>query len=102
MRALHLVAPILIIAVSVPLVLNMIPRNDFYGFRTPRTRSSDEIWYPANRVAGIALTIAGVIWLALAFIVPGQVDPARLYVPLIGTGLLGVAVLVSFLYLRKL
>ena len=37
MRAIHLIAPILIIAVSVPLILNMIPRNDFYGFRTPRT-----------------------------------------------------------------
>lgn len=39
------------IGLAIPLLGNKVPRNPLYGFRTKRTLSSDEIWYPANRLA---------------------------------------------------
>jgi uncharacterized membrane protein len=92
-----LTAPIIIIAVSIPLILRMIPRNGWYGFRVPKTLASDQVWYPANQAAGIALLLAGCIWLAAAF---GAVPPR--YVTLVGMSAIGGALLVSFLYLRTL
>jgi hypothetical protein len=35
--------PILLIALAIPLILQKIPRNGFYGFRTPYTLSSDDV-----------------------------------------------------------
>jgi uncharacterized membrane protein len=65
-----LFAPIVIIALSIPLILEWVPRNWFYGLRTRRTLSSDQLWYPANKVGGIATAIAGVVWLAAALRLP--------------------------------
>jgi uncharacterized membrane protein len=51
-----LLVPCGIIAVaSVPLMLNLVPRNNFYGFRTQKTLANDEVWFRANRFAGCAL-----------------------------------------------
>jgi uncharacterized membrane protein len=87
---------ILLVAVAIPMILNMVPRNRFYGFRTPRTLASDEVWYPANRFAGKALTIAGLGWAALPLVVP------REYVTPVGVVFLVLAVVASFHYLRTL
>ena len=43
---------------AIPLILRTIPRNGVYGFRTPKTLSSDEIWYDANAYFGRAFFIA--------------------------------------------
>ena len=58
---LHLVAyllPGLAALVAVPMVLGRVPPNSAYGYRTPKTLSSERIWYPANRFAGWAFLIA--------------------------------------------
>jgi uncharacterized membrane protein len=91
------IAPVAIIAVSLPLIFNLVPPNRLWGFRTSRTLSSEKIWYPANRVAGITLTVAGVLWAGAAFLAqsPGRASA-------IGLSALGIAVAVSFLYLRRL
>jgi uncharacterized membrane protein len=91
------VAPVVIIAVSLPLAFNMVPPNGMWGFRTSRTMSSEAVWYPANRVAGIALACAGVVWLLAAFLSQSQ---GRVLI--IGLSALGIAVAISFLYLRRL
>jgi uncharacterized membrane protein len=52
--------PVLTIALSIPMVLGKIPPNRFYGFRTRKTLSNPEIWYRANRAAGIDLIVAAV------------------------------------------
>ncbi|MDF1752604.1 MAG: SdpI family protein [Verrucomicrobiales bacterium] len=41
-------------------------RNQLYGFRTRKTLSSDEIWYPANQYAGKAL-----LWWSGAALITG-------------------------------
>jgi uncharacterized membrane protein len=70
--------PITLILVSIPLILKMVPRNQIYGFRTHEAMASDAAWYPANRLGGIALIGASLIWLAAATYAP------RRYVTAIG------------------
>jgi hypothetical protein len=69
MPGLLLLAPLLIIAVSIPLILEKVPRNHWYGFRTPKTLSSDAVWYPANKIGGKYFVVAGLIQLAAMGIV---------------------------------
>ena len=98
-------APAVVIIASVPLVLKLVPRNGVYGFRTRRTVESDEVWYPANRAAGIAMTVAAVVWHAAIMFLPEVVDTPYLVnvvTVVIGVGALGVASMVSLLYLRRL
>lgn len=60
----------LIALLSIPLVFGWIPRQFIYGVRTPKTLSSDEIWYPANRFAGVVLLISSGIYFAAARVFP--------------------------------
>jgi uncharacterized membrane protein len=43
------------IAVSIPLVYKKIPRNRFYGIRTPKSFASEDNWYKINRHGGKVL-----------------------------------------------
>lgn len=53
--------PILILLISVPLILELIPLNGPIGYRTSYTLSNSEIWYSENRKAGILITIVSII-----------------------------------------
>ena len=55
---------------AIPLVLGLIPRNRFYGMRMPKTLSDDRVWYPVNRVAGVAIMIASGIYGVVAMTFP--------------------------------
>jgi uncharacterized membrane protein len=49
-------------AICIPLVLRKVPRNQWYGMRTPRTMNgSDAEWYETNRITGIAMVIGALI-----------------------------------------
>ena len=57
--------------IAIPLIQGKVARNGIYGFRTPKTLSSDRYWFPANRymgrdmfVAGIAIAVGSLIMLA--------------------------------------
>ena len=55
-------AALVFMALSIPLILRRIPKNDFYGVRTPLTMSaSDEDWYAANEKAGKVVFIGGLM-----------------------------------------
>jgi uncharacterized membrane protein len=60
---------LLLVALCVPMMYDKIPPNSFYGFRTPRTLSDPNVWYPANRVAGRNLALAGLIISTTALVV---------------------------------
>lgn len=51
----------LLVCLAVPMFLGLVKPNGLYGLRTPKTLSSESIWYPANRFAGAALTVAGLV-----------------------------------------
>src|SRR5438874_1638746 len=98
---------VLLIAISLPMIYEKIPPNGFYGFRTPRTLSDPNVWYPANRVAGRNLAVAGVIVSTTALVLfamqksiaPRTADLTLLIVTLIS--FIG-AVVHSFIALRRI
>ena len=50
---------VLLVIISVPLILEIVPPNGIYGFRVSGTLSP-AIWYPANAFMGWAPTRGGV------------------------------------------
>jgi uncharacterized membrane protein len=82
-----LIVPISLVVLAIPLVLEKVPRNYFYGFRTRYTLSSDAVWYRANKISGITLLIGGTFWLFAGTILMRVMDSERTALAL--TGLLG-------------
>ena len=99
--------PVLIVALSVPLILGKAPPNSAYGFKTPKTLASSDIWYPANRAAGWFLLAPGVMAvcfnLGLWWVSPGW-PPDRVMWWMTGGTLIPVAMstVLSFIYLGRL
>jgi uncharacterized membrane protein len=60
----------LLIGISIPLMLEKVPPNRWYGFRVAKTLSSESIWYPANQVAGYDLMWAGIA-IAITSVITG-------------------------------
>ncbi|MCK4902453.1 MAG: SdpI family protein [Thermoplasmatales archaeon] len=56
-----IIAGTLEIIQAIPLIQEKIKRNKLYGFRTPKTLSSDEIWYKANKYVGKDFVFSGII-----------------------------------------
>src|SRR5690606_35974547 len=98
-RFIVIAACVLIAVLSVPLILRKVPPNALYGFRTPLTRSSPEVWYPANAYAGKALLGAAALAGIGTWLLPGD---AAEWVPvaLIVAGVVAAAV-ASFLHLQN-
>jgi uncharacterized membrane protein len=98
---------LLIIGIAIPLVLGKIKRNNFYGFRTPRTLSSDDVWYPANRIAAKNMIVASVFILiasAVLFLLKARMPPQTtvLIIAVLTIAAIVGAVVKSFIALRKL
>jgi uncharacterized membrane protein len=62
--------PILATLYAIPLVFGWVGPNSIYGFRNERTRGDRELWYRANRIAGIAIVAAMIFCVAIEFAVP--------------------------------
>ena len=61
LRALFIGLPILVFLSAVPLTLNLVPPNRFYGYRTATTLSSLDAWYQINFATGLAMIAAGIV-----------------------------------------
>lgn len=56
--------PVLFIALGLPLLFRLVPRNYLYGTRTRRSLwTTEEIWYRQNVITGVFMVGLGVIWL---------------------------------------
>ena len=64
--AANVVLSLVIIGFSIPLYLKRIPINRIYGFRTKKTRSSQEIWYAANCYAAKQMLLFGTLHLIIS------------------------------------
>lgn len=67
---------LLISLIAITLVLGFIPRNRWYGIRTAQTLSDERIWYRSNRFGGWAFLLSGMIYLAVAKMIPAPKRPA--------------------------
>ena len=82
-------------AIAIPLILRRVPPNSLYGFRTPRTLADRDLWFRVNHFAGWALLIASIASGMLLVLVP---PPSN---PLLFVGPLGLALMLSLVYLRR-
>lgn len=57
---------LLIVLLAIPMILGKVRPNRLYGFRTRKTLSDPEIWFPANRAAGFAMVVAGLAMMIAA------------------------------------
>ncbi len=48
-------------ALGIPLMRGMVPPNIWYGFRTSKTLSNNDIWYKVNRILGADMIKAGAV-----------------------------------------
>lgn len=103
-RLFALYLPLLLILVSVPMVMRRVPPNAFYGLRTPKTLSNPQIWYEANRRAGVNLIIAALLTMVFCGAVMWRfgADTGTILLPLILLVMVLGSVAVSLLQLRKM
>lgn len=58
--------PLLMIALGIPLIFRLVPRNWLYGQRDWRTlRGPEETWYRQNTITGVVLVAIGIVWLVV-------------------------------------
>ena len=62
--------PITLIVVAIVMISNIFPRNWMFGVRTRETLSSDAAWAAGNRIGGLAVIGASVVWLLAAAYLP--------------------------------
>ena len=101
------VVPLVVLVLSIPMILGKVPPNGTYGFRTPKTLSSPEVWYSANRAAGWFMVSAAVISicfnLALWWTFPEWPLDRTMSWMTAGTMIpLSISLLASFIYLGRL
>ena len=101
----------LILLLGIPLIMQKIKPNNYYGFRTKKTLSDEEVWYTANSFAGKMMVIIGFIatLLSIGFMIllkNGNLTLSKDNAALIVLGLLLIPVLIltiaCVLKIRKL
>lgn len=105
----YLAEGLLLMLVARPMIKRRVKPNPFYGFRTPKTLSSPDIWYPANEFSGRRLFATGLtVTVSSLLLAPLTLFGDR------GTGIYTIAMVVimlvslfsgviaSFRYLKRL
>ncbi len=91
----------IIAAASVPLILKLVPPNRGYGFRTRRTLGDRDLWYRANRFAGLALFTASAISAAIFLSNPDYASGRSLIGLLVFVIPLLIAIVASVAYVQR-
>lgn len=89
---------VVFIALAVPLVLQKVPPNCVYGFRTRKTLSSETTWYKANRFLGcglVASALASLVILCAGTLFPQVVPPPLVHEHAMLTVMLPVVILLA-------
>lgn len=96
-----------LILASLPMIMQRVPPNRWYGFRTPRTQADPKVWYPANRIAGQYLAFAGLLIVLVALgvvLLRKQVTPETGAIVLLAVSLgsIAAATALSIIALRRI
>ena len=99
----------LMVVLAVPMILQRVKPNPWYGFRTRKTLSDEKIWYAANKYAGKALLMAGAVITVTSLVMYPVARPAAsneemllLIWLIVVLAPLGASVAASLVYVRKL
>ncbi|MCC6994148.1 MAG: SdpI family protein [Deltaproteobacteria bacterium] len=68
------IAGLILIGLSVPLIMEKVGPNGWYGFRTDKTLANPVTWYVANREAAYGMLAAGVIVVITALVMRGRAE----------------------------
>ena len=102
----YVVFGLLLVGLALPLLLDKVPPNGWYGFRVPSTLYNPDLWYKVNRYMARWLLLSGIITVAGAvalYLVPGlSVDAYAWLCLLIFAVPFAIGVVLSFRYLRRL
>ncbi|HSJ55499.1 MAG TPA: SdpI family protein [Anaerolineae bacterium] len=103
---LYLGAGLLLAGLAVPLILQKIGPNIFYGFRLPRAFESRETWFAVNKYGGrLLLRVAVLLVLAavIFYLIPGlSLDDYALLTASVVLVAMVIVVVLTLLYLRSL
>ena len=106
MLVMYVIFGLLLAGLSVPLLLDKIPPNGWYGFRVPSTLYNEQLWYKVNRYSARWMLLAGIITVVAAvalYFVPGLTVDGYAWLLLAAFALpFAVGVVLSFRYLRRL
>jgi len=64
-----------LVAISIPLVARMVPRNPLYGVRIAKAFISDRHWYEINAYAGKLFLVYGLLLGVFGVLGEGRVPP---------------------------
>jgi len=85
---------LLLVVLGIPLMLKWVPQNPVYGVRIAKTFASRDIWYAANRSAGLNVAIAGIAIAVAALVVPRVVPDYSLGARVLIIGAIAIAAVV--------
>jgi hypothetical protein len=105
----NIAVALVLIGVSIPLVMNKIKMNSFYGVRIPKAFLSEENWYKINAYGGkqliiwsIPVIISGIV----SFFIPLNEENKEILPLVLGAGpivlCLAIAVIRITIYSNKL
>ncbi len=104
--ALYSFGGLLLAGLSVPLILQKIPPNGLYGFRSRSTLENQQLWYKVNAYAGRRLLVVGLgtalVSIILFYTSANNIDQYALSCLGLFLALFLWAILSSFLYLRSI
>ena len=97
------ISSILVMLLAIPPMLEKVPKNGLYGFRTKTTMSASEPeWYRVNRIAGIGMFIAGFVGILSCVVVPWLVGDVQSVGPLCSAILvLSVVLAAAITYIQQ-
>lgn len=97
---------LLLVGLAIPLLLDKVPPNPWYGFRVPSTLADETLWYKVNRYAARWLLLSGIVTTAGAialYFVPGlTVDQYAWLCLAVFLVAFVPGILLSWRYLRRL
>jgi UPF0716 family protein affecting phage T7 exclusion len=96
----------LLVVLSIPLLLEKIKPNGWYGFRVPTTLENPEIWYAVNRhsakrilISGVAVILAAI----LLYLIPGiTLDQYAMGVLIVLVVVFGTGMIQSVRFMKNL
>jgi hypothetical protein len=104
--ALYAIGGLVLAGLSVPLILQKIPPNGWYGFRIPSTLTNPALWYKVNAYSGRRFLVVGlgtaVGTIILYFVTSPNVDEYAMSTLGLFLALFLWAIITSFLYLSSI